>query len=114
VVLAAQDSLVWLDRRTSFSRYGRVQLEMFTSPNRLTAGGQAGMRAICAPGNAAKWTRVSPHDACWDHVALPNARGLAHVVIRAAIRPENCERNEDREDSLQEPKSGKVLRMASA
>src|ERR1022692_4853402 len=70
--------MVWLERRTPFSRYRCVQLDMFTSYNRLTAGGQAGMRAICAPGNAARWTRVSPHDACWDHVALPNARELAH------------------------------------
>ena len=106
--------LVWLERRTRFSRYGRVQLEMFTSANRLTAGGQAGMRAICAPGNAARWTRVSPHDACWDHVALPNARELAHAVMRAAIRPENYERNEDPAAGVPEPKTGKVLRMALA
>src|ERR1035441_9455230 len=84
--------MVWLGGGTPLSRDPGVQREMFPSANRLTAGGQAGMRAICAPGNAARWTRVSPHDACWDHVALPNARELAHVVIRAAIRPEKYER----------------------
>ena len=71
------------------------------------------MKAICAPGNAAAWTRASPHDACWDHVALPNARELAHAVFRAAIRPENYERNELRVDGMQGRKMGKVLRMAS-
>ena len=106
--------MVWLERRTPYSRYGRVQLELFTSANRLTDGGQAGMKAICAPGNAAKWTQVSPHDACWDHVAMPNAWELAHVVIRAALRPENYEKNEGRMDSMREPIKGKVLQMASA
>ena len=86
--------MVWLERRTRYSRYARVQLEMFTSANRLTCAGQDGMKAICAPANAAAWTRISLHDACWDHVALPNARELAHAVFRAAIRPENYERNE--------------------
>src|SRR5450759_2943643 len=105
--------MVWLERRSRYSRYARVQLEMFTSANRLTAGGQAGMKAICAPGNVAARTQVSPHDACWNHVALPNARELAHTVFRAATRPQNYERNEGRVESLQGRKSGKVLRMVS-
>src|ERR1017187_5705087 len=86
--------MVWLERRTRYSRYARVHLEMFTSANRLTAGGQARMKAICAPGNVAVWTQVSPHDARWDHVALPNAGELAHAVFRAALQRENYERNE--------------------
>ena len=106
--------MVWVERRTRYSKYGRAQLEMFTSSNRLTAGGQAGMKDICAPGNAAVWTRVSPHDACWDHVALPNVRELARAVFRAAIRPENCERNESRADGMEGKRTGRVLRMASA
>ena len=106
--------MVWLARRTRYSRYGRVQLEMFTSANRLTAAGQDGIKGICAPGNISKWTRVSPHDACWDHVALPNARELAHVVFRAATRPENSERNEIAVERAQERRTRKVLQMASA
>ena len=78
--------MVWLERRTPCSRYGRVKLEMFTTANQLTAAGQDRMNGICAPGNAAKWTRVSAHDACWDHVALPNAKEVARAVFRAAIR----------------------------
>jgi hypothetical protein len=106
--------MVWLERRTRHSRYARVQLEMFTSANRLVTVGQAGMKAICAPGNAATWTRVSAHDACWDHVALPNAAELARTVFRAAIRPANYERNEDRIESVQERKTGNVIQMISA
>src|SRR3954471_12942692 len=71
--------MVWVERRTRYSQFGRVQLEMFTSANRLTACGQAVMRDVCAPGNAAKWTQVSAHDASWNHVALPNVRELARV-----------------------------------
>ena len=104
--------MVWLERRTRYSGYGRVQLEMFTSANRLTAAGQSMMKDICAPGNAAKWTQVSAHDACWDHVAMPNARELAHAVFRAAIRPENYERNDSPVEKVAGKKTGKVLRMA--
>src|ERR1017187_7853064 len=103
--------MVWLERRTRYSRYARVHLEMFTSANRLAVGGQASMKDICAPGNTATWTRVSPHNACWDHVAVWNAAELAHAVFRAAIRPQNYERNDDR---VEERKTGRVLRMASA
>jgi hypothetical protein len=69
-------------------------VEMFTTANQLTAGGQDRMNVICIPGNAAKWTRVSAHDASWDHVALPNAMEVTRAVFRAAIRPENYERNQ--------------------
>ena len=103
--------MVWLERRTRYSRYTRVHLEMFTSANRLAAEGQARMKTICAPGNSATWTRVSPHNACWDHVATWNAGELAHAVFRAAIRPQNYERNEIR---VEERRTGKVLQMASA
>ena len=71
------------------------------------------MKAICAPANGAAWTRVSAHDACWDHVAPANAEELAHAVFRSAIRPENYERNEQ-VDGMEGRKTGKVLRMASA
>ena len=101
--------LVWLERRTRYSKYGRVHLEMYTSANRLTAGGQAGIKAICAPSNAAAWTQVSAHDARWEHVALLNAPEVARAAFRAATRQENYERNERR---LEERKTGKVLRMA--
>ena len=103
--------MVWLERRTRYSRYARVHLEMFTSANRLATVGQESMKDICAPGNTATWTRVSPHNACWDHVAVPNAAELAHAVFRAAIRPQNYERNEVR---VEERKTGRVLQMASA
>jgi hypothetical protein len=101
--------MVWLERRTRYSKYGRVQLEMFTSANRLSVRGEAAMEAICAPANIAAWTQISAHDARWEHVALPNARELARAVFRAATRPENYEVNVRR---VEDRKMGKVLRMA--
>ena len=104
--------MVWLERRSRYSAFGRVQLEMFTSANRLTPTGQAGMEAICAPGNGAAWTRVSAHDARWDHVAMPNAPELARAVFRAANRPSNYERNDSPVENVVGEKTGKVLRVA--
>lgn len=106
--------MVWVEPRTRYSRYRRVKLEMFTSANRLTMEGQSGMKAICVPGNTASWTRVSPHDAAWDHVAAPSARELAHAVFRAAVRPVSYEKDEIWVRRKSERKMGKVLRMVSA
>jgi hypothetical protein len=104
--------MVWLERRSPYSAFGRVQLEMFTSANRLTAAGRAVMQDVCAPGNTARWTQISAHDARWDHVAMPNAPELARTVFRAASRPENYERNDSSVDNAVGKKTGKVLRMA--
>ena len=106
--------MVWLERRTRCSRYGRVQLEMFPSARRLTEAGQSEMKGICAPANAAAWTQVSAHAARWEHVALPNGMELARAVFRAAIRLENYEKDERRIEIRPERKTGNVLRMASA
>jgi hypothetical protein len=78
--------MVWLERRTLHSRYGRVRLDMFTTPNMLTAAGQAGMKAL---GQA----RASPHDACWERVPLRELDRLANSVFRAATRAGNYEPN---------------------
>ena len=106
--------MVWLERRSPSSRYRCVQLEMFTSANRLSSAGEARMKAICAPGNAAQWTQVSPHDARWDHVSAPNGAELARAVFRAAVRPENYERHEGVVEQMPLRKPARVLQMASA
>ena len=85
--------MVWLERRTRYSRYVRVKLEMFTSANRLSDGGRDRLQAVCAPGNQAGWTRITPHDATWDHVARSSAKDVARSVFRASIRAGNYERN---------------------
>ena len=78
--------MVWLERRTPGSRYGRVRLDMFTTANMLTDAGQAAMKAL---GQA----HASPHDACWDRVPCRDLGRLANSVFRAATRTGNYELN---------------------
>lgn len=75
--------MVWYERNSPGSRYGRVRLDLFTTPNRLTAAGQAAMRSL-APNSI-----VSPHDARWERVGLRDVERLAASVLRAALRPEH-------------------------
>ncbi len=78
--------LVFVEKRSRYSRFARVRLEMFTAGMRLAPAGQTAMKAICAPANTAEWTRVSADEASWDHVALASAADLARTVLRAALR----------------------------
>ena len=101
--------MVWLERRTRYSRYARVKLEMFTSNNLLNQRGRERLQAVCAPGNRAAWTDISAHQAAWDHVTQSNAREVAHAAFRAAVNCGNYEKNE--EAGAANRKSGKVLQM---
>ena len=101
--------MVWLERRTRYSRYSRVMLEMFTSNNQLNQRGRERLQAVCAPGNRAASTSISAHQAAWDHVAQASARELARAAFRAAVKSGNYEGNERVETAR---KSGKVLQMA--
>ena len=101
--------MVWLERRSRYSRYARVKLEMFTCDNRLNATGQERLKTICVPGNRAAFTAASPHDVTWEHVARESARNLARSVFRAAVKVGNYERNEPPGTTQ---KAGKLLRMA--
>jgi hypothetical protein len=103
--------MVLAERRSKYSRYARVYLEMFTSGMRLSSDGQSAMRAICAPSNRADGTMVSPHDACWDHVALPNAVDVARTVYRMAVRAGNYELNESRPALAVVKRQAKVIQM---
>ena len=103
--------MVFVERCSQYSRYGRVRLEMFTSGMRLSPVGQAVVKAICAPGNTAQWTRVSAHDASWDHVARGNSMDLARAVFRAAVRAGNYELNDGRVELVAVKKPAKVLQM---
>jgi hypothetical protein len=104
--------MVWLERRTRYSRYARVKLEMFTSNNLLNLRGQERLRAVCAPGNGAVWTSIAAHAAAWDHVAQASAKELARGAFRAAVNCGNYQKNEEVGNTGR--KSGRVLKMASA
>ena len=101
--------MVWLERRSRYSRYAMVKLEMFTSNNRLNDRGRERLQTVCAPGNLAGSTNISAHQATWDHVARSNARELARAVFRASVTGANYERNEQA-GAVRD--SGKVLKPA--
>jgi hypothetical protein len=75
--------VVWSERCSPRSRYGRVRLDLFTTPNRLTADCQADMLSL------SRRVTTSPHDARLDRVPLGELDRLATAVFRAATRPGN-------------------------
>jgi len=77
--------MVWTERISPRSRYGRVRLDLYTTPYRLAAEGQVELQGI-APGAA-----TSPHDARWEHVALRDLDWLAAAVLRIATRSGNLQ-----------------------
>ena len=83
--------MVWLERQTPRSKYGRVHLELFTTPNRLTASGQAAIRTLCNGLTVKGEPRVSPHNSCCDRVPLSRVEELAKAAFRAATRTGNYE-----------------------
>lgn len=78
--------VVWSERCSPRSRYGRVRLDLFTTPNRLTADCQADLQSLAGR------VTTSPHDARWERIqwasctALPppsSARLLAPAITRS-------------------------------
>ncbi len=79
--------IVWSERRSPYSRFGVVHLDLYTTPHRLTAAGQSEMQAL-APATA-----ISPHDARWGAVPLGDLDRVAAAVLRAAVRPDHYQPN---------------------
>jgi len=79
--------VVWSERRSPHSRYGRVRLDLYTTSERLSAAGEAEMRAL------AFHETTSPHDARWEFIPLLELDRLAAAVLRASTRPANHQPN---------------------
>jgi len=87
--------MVWFERQTPRSKYGRVHLELFTTANRLTANGQAAIQSLCDAVTVKGQPRISLHNAFCDRVPLSRLEELAKAAFRAATRtgkyePDNC------------------------
>jgi len=78
--------MVWFERNSPRSRFGRLRLDMLTTPNMLTGAGQAALKAL---GEGP----VSAHDAVWESVPLPRLKKMAHAAFRAALQAQNYRRN---------------------
>jgi hypothetical protein len=72
--------MVWFERHTPRSKYGRVHLEMFTTANRLTTVAQAGLQALSPQ------AQVSSHNVRLERIPLKQINELARAVFRAATR----------------------------
>jgi len=79
--------VVWSERCSPRSRYGRVCLDLFTTPHRLTADCQADLQSL------APRSTTSPHDARWDRVPLRDLDRVAAAALHAATRPDNQQLN---------------------
>ncbi len=71
--------LVRFERRSRWSRFGRLHVELMTTPEVLTPLMQARLEELGAT--------VSPHDAHWDRVPLADLPALARLVFRELRRP---------------------------
>jgi hypothetical protein len=83
--------VIWMERCSPRSRFGRVHLDLFTTPHALTTAGREALQSLAARFAIAGKTTVSAHDACWDRVPIRQLEDLASAVLRAAGRPGNYE-----------------------
>jgi hypothetical protein len=103
--------MVWLERLTPHSRYGRVRLDMMTTSQVLTAAGQAAVGALAAVSGAREQAKVSPHDAALGRVPLGKLDKLAHEVYRAATAAGNFKPNKSEAAETQQRQAPKVVRI---
>lgn len=78
--------VVWFERLSPRSRYGFVKLDLYTTGHRLSERGLMEIEGL-SPGAV----DISPHDARFGRVPRDQLAGLAARVIKAAVRPDNCE-----------------------
>jgi hypothetical protein len=77
-----------MERRSPHSKYGRVHLDLFTTPQALTAAGRQALQGLTER-FALTGARITAHDACWDRVPLWQLELLARAVLRTVNKPGN-------------------------
>ena len=78
--------MIWYERRSPRSRFGRLHVDLMTTPHMLTGAGQEQLKILGA-------SAISAHSATWDRVPLPWLDRLAHAVFRIVLQPGNYRRN---------------------
>jgi hypothetical protein len=95
--------VVWSERCSPHSRYGRVHLDLYTTSHRLTAAGQEELQSLALHAaiseamhshtaishSSIPHAAVTPHDARWDRVPIRDLDRLAAAVFRASTRAAN-------------------------
>ena len=83
--------MIWMERRTPRSKYGRISVEMFTTANRLTDAGQTAIQELFLAAVVKGTSQISAHSVCCDRVPLGSLDRLARAVLRAITRAGNYE-----------------------
>jgi hypothetical protein len=81
--------IVWLERRSRWSRYGRVKLDLLTTPNVLTGAGFEALERVAALSGPRVRLTISPHAACIDFVPKDRLAEVARALYRAAVNSAN-------------------------
>ncbi|HEY1494236.1 MAG TPA: hypothetical protein VGF49_06815 [Candidatus Solibacter sp.] len=79
--------VVWFERISPRSRYGRVKVDLFTTPNVLSPKGEAELRGL----GGRLPVSITCHDVTWPRVPCHQLQELARLALRTALRAGNCE-----------------------
>ncbi len=81
--------VLWMERCSPYSRFGRVRLDLFTTPRALTASAQEELGALAGRFGTGP-PRITAHDACWERVPLARMEDLAGAALCVVNRHGNC------------------------
>jgi hypothetical protein len=102
--------VVWFERLTPHSRFSSVYMELFTTPNTLTAAGEAELHELGAR-HAGSQVRVTPNDARWERIRMDATEKLANAVFRATVRRGNYRISASKLTNADAVTPRKLLRM---
>lgn len=102
--------MVWYERLTPHSRFGRVHMDLFTTPNSLTAAGRAQLEELASK-HAGSRVEITTNDAHWERVRLNAIDKLASAVFRATVRAGNYRLSTVKLQNSDTVTPGKLIRM---
>jgi hypothetical protein len=82
--------VIWIERQTPRSKYGRVFLDMFTTPNVLTPAGKSEMKKLLSELSIRGDGAISAHDMSWNKIPLANLEAAARKTLRISTRLGYC------------------------
>jgi len=78
--------IVWVERQTPRSKYGRLFLDMFTTPNALTPLGESKMRELLTESSTRGQGRISGHEISWNRIRLQDLDRVARRTLRISTK----------------------------
>jgi len=81
--------MVWFERRSPRSKYGRVRLDMMTCAGSLTGEARAAVQSLLDGACMRSGSVVSAHEALLDYVPARDLDRVARKLFRLANKPAN-------------------------